>query len=73
MPDDARTKDQRDNKILYSVMDNDQLAECSAAESNFEEMIGDRLRQYYASRLSQPLPNKFVDLLRDLAKKEAES
>jgi hypothetical protein len=29
--------------------------------------------QYYATRLSQPLPDKFADLLRDLANKEAES
>ena len=57
---------------MYSAMANDQPPERSAAETNLEKMIGDRLKQYYATRLSQPLPDKFADLLRDLAKKEAE-
>jgi hypothetical protein len=72
MPDDPSTKDPKDNNVLYSVMANDQMSERSTAETNLEKMIGDRLKQYYATRLSQPLPAKFADLLRDLANKEAE-
>ena len=72
MPDDPSIKDLKDNNVMYSAMDNDQPPERSAAEINLEKMIGDRLKQYYATRLSQPLPEKFADLLRDLAKKEAE-
>ena len=72
MPDDPSIKDLKGNSIMYSAMDNDPSLERSAAEINLEKMIGDRLKQYYATRLSQPLPDKFADLLRDLAKKEAE-
>jgi hypothetical protein len=72
MPDDPSSKDPKDNNILYSAMANDQMPECSTAQTNLEKMIGDRLKQYYATRLSQPLPDKFADLLRDLAAKEAE-
>jgi hypothetical protein len=72
MPDDPSIKDLKDTNIMYSAMDNDQPPERSAAETNLEKMIGDRLKQYYATRLSQPLPEKFADLLRDLARKEAE-
>jgi hypothetical protein len=54
-------------------MANDPTPERSTAEINLDKMIGDRLKQYYATRLSQPLPDKFADLLRDLANKEAES
>jgi Anti-sigma factor NepR len=75
MPDDPSSKDPKDNNVMYSAMANDQTPERSAgsaAETNLEKMIGDRLKQYYATRLSQPLPDKFADLLRDLANKEAE-
>jgi hypothetical protein len=72
MPDDPSTKDPKDDNVLYSVMANDKMSERSAAETNLEKMIGERLKQYYATRLSQPLPDKFADLLRDLANKEAE-
>jgi hypothetical protein len=73
MPDDPSSKDPKDNNVLYSAMAIDQTPERSTAEINLDKMIGDRLRQYYATRLSQPLPDKFADLLRDLANKEAES
>ena len=53
-------------------MANDPTPEHSAAEINLDKMIGDRLKQYYATRLSQPVPAKFAELLRDLANKEAE-
>ena len=72
MPDDPSTKDPKYNNIMYSATVNDQPPERSAAETNLEKMIGDRLKQYYATSLSRPLPDKFTDLLRDLAKKEAE-
>jgi hypothetical protein len=72
MPDDPSSKDPKDNNVMYSAMANDQTPEGSVAETNLEKMIGDRLKQYYATRLSQPLPDKFADLLRDLANKEAE-
>ena len=72
MADDPIIKHQKHSTILYSAMANDQPPERSAAETNFEQMIGDRLKQYYATRLSQPLPDRFLDLLNHLAKKEAE-
>jgi|GEM_PF-4744994 hypothetical protein len=72
MPDDPSSKYQKDSSVLYSVMANDPTPEHSAAEINLDKMIGDRLKQYYATRLSQPLPAKFAELLRDLANKEAE-
>ena len=72
MPDDPSSKYQKDSSVLYSVMANDATPEHSAAEINLDKMIGDRLKQYYATRLSQPLPAKFAELLRDLANKEAE-
>ena len=43
-----------------------------ATNINLEDMIGDRLKQYYSKRLSQPLPTRFSDLLRELASKEEE-
>jgi hypothetical protein len=64
-------KDPKEINIPYSVMAIDELPE-AATDTNLEEMIGDRLKQYYATKLSQPLPDKFVDLLKHLAKKEAE-
>ena len=72
MPDNPSRKNLNDTDMPYTAMNIDELQELSAAETNLEEMIGDRLRRYYATRLSQPLPDKFVDLLRHLAKKEAE-
>lgn len=72
MPDDPSSKYQKDSSVLYSVMANDPTPEHLAAEINLDKMIGDRLKQYYATRLSQPLPAKFAELLRDLANKEAE-
>ena len=72
MPDDPSSKYQKDSSVLYSVMANDPTPEHSAAEINLDKMIGDRLKQYYATRLLQPLPAKFAELLRDLANKEAE-
>jgi hypothetical protein len=72
MPDDPSIKDPKDSTILYSAMADDQPLARSAAETRLEEMIGDRLKQYYATRLSQPLPDRFLDLLNHLAKKEAE-
>jgi hypothetical protein len=71
MPYDPNNQDPKDKKPLYSVMANDETPWCSSAEGNLEKMIGERLKQYYATRLSQPLPDKFADLLRDLANKEA--
>ena len=70
MSDDPSTKDPK--KVRYSAIASDETRRCSAGETNLEKMIGDRLKQYYATRLSQPLPAKFADLLRDLANKEAE-
>ena len=72
MPDDPSSKDPKDSSVLYSVMANHPTPEHSAAEINLDKMIGDRLKQYYATKLSQPLPAKFAELLRDLANKEAE-
>ena len=72
MPDDPSSKDPKDSSVLYSAMANDPTPERSTAEINLDKMIGDRLKQYYATRLSQPLPAKFAELLRDLANKEAE-
>ena len=72
MPDDPSRKDPTDKNILCSAMADDRRQERSERESNLEKMIGDRLKQYYATRLSQPLPEKFADLLRNLAEKEAE-
>jgi len=72
MPDDPSSKYPKDSSVLYSVMANDPTPEHLAAEINLDKMIGDRLKQYYATRLSQPLPAKFAELLRDLANKEAE-
>jgi len=63
MPDDPSSKDPKDNNVLYSAMAIDQTPERSTAEINLDKMIGDRLKQYYATRLSQPLPDKFADLL----------
>ncbi len=40
-------------------------------QSDIKDMISDRLKQYYSKRLSQPLPDKFAELLRELAEKEA--
>ena len=71
MSDDPSSKNSKDKDVLYSAMANDETPRCSAAETNLEKMIGDRLKQYYATRLSQPLPDKFAALLRDLANKEA--
>jgi len=72
MPDDPSSKYPKDSSVLYSVMANDPTPEHLAAEINLDKMIGDGLKQYYATRLSQPLPAKFAELLRDLANKEAE-
>jgi len=72
MPDDPSSKYPKDSSVLYSVMANHPTPEHLAAEINLDKMIGDRLKQYYATRLSQPLPAKFAELLRDLANKEAE-
>jgi len=72
MPDDPSSKVPKDSSVLYSAMAIDQPPERSTVEINLDQMIGDRLKQYYAARLSQPLPDKFADLLRDLANKEAE-
>ena len=72
MPDHPSKTNPTDNNILCSTMADDRRQERSARETNLEKMIGDRLKQYYATRLSQPLPEKFAELLRDLAEKEAE-
>ena len=72
MPDHPSRKDSTDNNTLCSAMADDQMREPPARETNLEKMIGERLKQYYATRLSQPLPEKFADLLRDLAEKETE-
>ena len=71
MPDDPSSKNSKDKDVLYSAMANDQQPECSASEAKLEAMIGDRLKQYYATRLSQPLPDKFAILLEELAKRES--
>jgi hypothetical protein len=48
-----------------------ETAEPRMDEPKITDIIGDRLKQYYSKRLSQPLPDKFAELLRELAKKEA--
>ncbi len=50
---------------------NGEPAEHQKDEPHFNDMIGLRLKQYYSERLSQPLPDKFAQLLRELAEKEA--
>ena len=70
MADDPRGDLPLNDKRELDRMDDEKPE--PAANTNIEDMIGDRLKQYYSKRLSQPLPTRFSDLLRELAMKEME-
>jgi hypothetical protein len=72
MQDDRSVKDKNSRIMDYTVIGQSQLEDTTTIGPNIERMVGDRLKQYYSGRLSQPLPDKFADLLKELAKKEAE-
>lgn len=38
-----------------------------------QERIGDELRKHYAQLVAQPLPDRFIELLNELAESEDES
>jgi hypothetical protein len=42
----------------------------AALPPEVQELIGRRLREYYGQQLREPLPARFVDLLKELAKPE---
>jgi hypothetical protein len=48
----------------------DEASEADDCSPGLQDLIGNRLRQYYDRRLSEPLPDKFASLLAQLGKSE---
>jgi hypothetical protein len=71
---DRETLDMGDNKMFDSIdgVDGDVRKEGAVLEGSVQNHIGRKLRAHYGSLVNEKVPDQFINLLEELAKKDFE-